>query len=155
MLGGDRGCARASPRHDSVGESVLLYVSTKPTEPTTQIGLETDWGRGPGQGGTGLWASQGCQHPQKVFGRGRREHQPFPADGMHKAEQSGMERLMGQGRRRKLDRPLSRRLAVQGIAQDGEALLAQVDPDLVGAAGFQAQLDHEWPRGVAPAPDSG
>jgi hypothetical protein len=43
MLGGDRGCARASPRHDSVGESVLLYVSTKPTEPTTQIGLETDW----------------------------------------------------------------------------------------------------------------
>jgi hypothetical protein len=52
---------------------------------------------------------------------------------------------MGQGRRRKLDRPLSRRLAVQGIAQDGEALLAQVDPDLVGATGFQAQLDQVAP----------
>ena len=33
MLGGDRGAA----------QSVLLYVSTDPTEPTTQIGLETGW----------------------------------------------------------------------------------------------------------------
>ena len=37
MLGGDRGCAR----------SVLLYVSTQPTEPTTQLGPVTKRGQRP------------------------------------------------------------------------------------------------------------
>lgn len=49
---------------------------------------------------------------------------------------------MGQGQAVGMEHEAALGLGViEGIAQDGMAVVGQVDPDLVGAAGFQLAVD--------------